>query len=143
MATQELSHDEAIRRLLSRSKPEMPPEDFTSRLMERISAEPEPAKSWLIRFQWLVLLSAISVGVLLLFFPVWSWFGLEFTPGQFILFYVREGFTSAAMWLGETLSRLGGMGKMMYLLPVSFAILLLVSVDQAIKRPVHAAKPVL
>lgn len=140
MATRELPHDEAIRRLLSYTKPESPSEDFTSRLMERISAEPEPAQSWLISYQWLVLLTAISGGVLLLFFPIWSWFGLEFTPGQFILYYAREGFSIAALWLGETLSKLGSMGKMMYLIPVSFAILLLVSVDQAIKRPTHEVK---
>ncbi len=140
MATKELQHDEAIRRLLSRTKLEMPSDDFTYRLMERVTAEPEPAKGWLIRYQWIVLFAAFSVAVLLLFFPVWSWFGLEFTPVKFLLFYTGEAFRISALWLGETLSRLGNMGKMMYLLPVSVAILLLVSVDQALKRPAHAAK---
>ena len=105
--------------------------------MERIEAAPEPAKGWLIRYQWLVLLTSLSLAVMLLFFPIWSWFGLEFTPGQFVLYYAAEGFRLSSVWLGEALSYLGSMGKMMYLLPVSVAILLLVSLDQGIKRPVH------
>jgi hypothetical protein len=140
MATRELGHDEAIRRLLSRTRLEMPSDDFTSRLMERVTTEPEPAKSWMIRYQWLVILSAFTAGVLLLFFPVWSWFGMEFTPGQFMLYYAGEAFRISSVWLGEALSHLGNMGKMMYLLPVSVAILLLVTIDQALRRPTPAAK---
>jgi hypothetical protein len=137
MATKDLNHDEAIRRLLSHSRLEKPSDDFTSRLMERIEAEPEPAKSWLIRYQWFVLLFSLSIAVFLLFFPVWTWFGIEFTPGQFVLYYAAEGFRISSVWLGESLSHLGAMGKMMYLLPVSVAILLLVTLDQAFKRPAH------
>jgi len=139
MATKELQNDEAIRRLLSRSRLEKPSDDFTSRLMERIEAVPEPAKGWLIRYQWIVLLSSLCIAVFLLFFPVWTWFGFEFTPGQFILYYAAEGFRLSSVWLGETLSHLGSMGKMMYLLPVSVAILLLVTLDQALKKPAHKA----
>jgi len=137
MVTKELQNDEAIRRILSRTKPEMPSDDFTSRLMERIEAVPEPAKGWMIRYQWMVLLSSFAIAIFLLFFPIWTWFGFEFTPGQFLLYYAAEGFRLLSVWLGEALSHLGGMGKMMYLLPVSVAILLLVALDQSVKRPVH------
>ncbi|NVO18545.1 MAG: hypothetical protein HXX13_02530 [Bacteroidetes bacterium] len=139
MSTREIQNDEAIRRLLSHSRLEKTSDDFTSRLMERIEAEPEAAKSWLLRSQWFVLFFALAVSVLLLFFPIWTWFGYEFTPGQFVLYYAAEGFRISSVWLGESLSHLGGMSKMMYLLPVSVAILLLVSLDQAIKRPAHKA----
>jgi hypothetical protein len=125
MATKERMNDDAIRRLLNRGKLEMTSEDFTARLMERF------------RFQWLILAVAFGIAVLLLFFPVWSWFGIEFTPGLFILFYAAEIFRTLSVWLGEGLSHLAGMGKMMYLLPVSVALLLLVSLDQALKRPAH------
>jgi hypothetical protein len=135
MATKELQNDEAIRRLLSYTRLEKPSDDFTSRLMERIEAEPEQAKGWLIRYQWIVLLTSLSVAIFLLFFPMWTWFGIEFTPGQFILYYAAEAFRLSSVWLGGVLSHLGSMGKMMYLLPVSIAILLLVALDQAIKRP--------
>jgi hypothetical protein len=137
MKTKDLQHDEAIRKLLRHSKLETPSLDFTSRLMERIEMEPEPAKGWLFRYQWMVLVFAFTIAIGLLFFPVWSWFGVEFTPGQFILYYAAEGFRMMSVWLGEALSRLGSMGKMMYLLPVSVAMLLLVALDQAFKRPAH------
>jgi hypothetical protein len=137
MATKELQNDEAIRRLLSYTRLEKPSDDFTSRLMERIEAEPEQAKGWLIRYQWIVLLSSLCIAIFLLFFPVWTWFGIEFTPGQFILYYAAEAFRLSSVWLGGALSHMGSMGKMMYLLPVSVAILLLVALDQAIKRPSH------
>ncbi len=143
MGTNDLQHDEAIRKLLSHSKLESPALDFTSRLMERIEKEPEPAKSWLVRYQWLVLLFALGVAVMLLFFPIWTWFGFEFTPGQFILFYAAEGFRIASVWLGEALSRMGSMGKMMYLLPVSVALLILVALDQSLKKPAHKTSRVI
>jgi hypothetical protein len=106
--------------------------------MEKIEATPEPARGWLVRYQWFVLLFSFSTAIFLLFFPVWSWFGIEFTPGQFILFYAAEGFRWVSVWLGGALSHLGSMGKMMYLLPVSVAILLLVALDQAFKKPQHS-----
>lgn len=137
MAKQEHQNEEAIRRLLSRATPEKPSLDFTSRLMERIEAIPEPVSSWVIRYQRFILLSALVLTILLLFFPVWSWFGLEFTPGRFILFYAAEGFRIAAVWLGEALSALGTLGKISYLFPVSVAILLLVALDQSLRRPSH------
>jgi hypothetical protein len=135
MVTKELQNDEAIRRILSRTKLEKPSDDFTLRLMERIEAVPEPAKGWMIRYQWMVLLASLAIAIFLLFFPIWTWFGFEFTPGQFLLYYAAEGFRISSVWLGEALSHLGGMGKMMYLLPVTVAILLLVALDQSIKRP--------
>ena len=135
MEYKESGHEEAIRRLVSRTKPERTSDDFTMRLMARIEAEPEPAKSWLIRYQKWILFSAFALALFLLFFPFWTWFGIEFTPGQFILFYAIEGFRLLSGWLGNALSHLGTMGKMMYLIPVSVAMLLLVALDQAMKRP--------
>lgn len=135
MATKEMQNEEALRRLLNRGKLELPSDDFTSRLMERIEAEPLPAKSWMPRYQLIVLFVSFVLAVLLVAFPVWSWFGFEFTPGRFFLYYAAEGFRLASVWLGEVLSHMGAMGKMMYLLPVSVAILLLVALDQALKRP--------
>lgn len=133
----EIQHDEAIRRLLRRTRHEKPSDDFTSRLMERIEIKPVPSGSWFIRYQWFLFLVSLSIVVFLLFFPVWSWFGIEFTPGRFILFYAAEGSRLLSVWVGEVLSRMGSMGKMMYLLPVSVAILLLASLDQALRKPVH------
>jgi len=46
-----------------------------------------------------------------------------------MLYYAAEGFRIASVWLGEALSRMGSMGKMMYLLPVSVALLILVALD--------------
>jgi hypothetical protein len=73
----------------------------------------------------------------MLFFPIWSWFGIEFTPLNFFLYYAAEMFRTSSVWIGEALSRLSGMGKMMYLLPVSVAMLLLFALDQALRRPSH------
>lgn len=135
MATKEMQNEEAIRRLLNRGKLELPSDDFTARLMERIEAEPLPVKKSMPRYQLFVLFASFVLAVLLVAFPVWSWFGFEFTPAQFILYYAAESFRIASVWLGGVLSHMGSMGKMMYLLPVSVAILLLVALDQSFKRP--------
>jgi hypothetical protein len=141
MVTKEMHNEDAIRKLLGRTKLELPSDDFTSRLMERIEAEPEPVKSWILSYQWIVLISSFVIALVLLFFPIWTWFGIEFTPGQFLLYYAAEGFRLSSVWLGGALSHLGGLGKMMYLLPVSVAILLLVALDQALRKPAHKTSP--
>lgn len=138
MTTKDLQPDEAIRQLLRKTTLELPSEDFTSRIMERIEAEPAPAKNWIIRYQWMILFASFAIAVTMIFFPIWTWFGIEFTPIQFILYYAAEGFRISSVWLGSALSSLGGMGKMMYLLPVSMAILLLVVLDQAFKKNRHS-----
>ena len=142
MKTKESDQDEAIRRLLSRTRLEMTSADFTSRLMEKIEAVPEPKLSWHIRFQGLIIFSSLCLAVILLYFPIWTWFGFEFTPGQFISFYAAEGFRYASEWIGNALSHLGAMGKLMYLIPVSVAMLLLVAFDQGFRRPAHKASRV-
>lgn len=137
MTPKEMQPDEAIKRLLMYSKPESPSVDFTARIMEQVLAEPAPAKSWLARNQWLVFLIASAAFLLLFYFPIWSLFGYEFTPGQFFMYYAGKYVSSAALWLGELLSRFAGMGKMWYLVPVSVAILLLAVFDQAFNKRAH------
>jgi hypothetical protein len=136
MTPKEIQPDEAIRRLLQFSKPDSPSADFTARIMEQVLA-PAPAKSWLARNQWLLFIVTSAVFLLLFYFPIWSLFGYEFTPGQFFMYYAGKYVTSAALWLGEVLSRFAGMGKMWYLFPVSVAILLLAVFDQAISKKAH------
>jgi len=138
MAPKDRQPDEAIRRLLSFSKPDVPSADFTARIMEQVLAEPVTEKSWLVRNQWLVFFVSAAIFILMFYFPIWSLFGLEFTPGRFIMYYAGEFLGSAALWLGNALSRFAGMGKMWYLIPVSVAIVLLAAFDQALRKTVHA-----
>ena len=137
MTPKEIQPDEAIKRLLMYSKPESPSADFTARIMEQVLAEPAPEKSWLARNPWILFIVTSAVFLLLFYFPVWSLFGYEFTPGQFLMYYAGKYVTSAALWLGEALSRFAGMGKMWYLVPVSVAILLLAVFDQAFSKRAH------
>ena len=134
MSPKEMHSDEAIKRLLKFSKPESPSADFTARIMEQVLAEPAPEKSWLARNQWVLFIATSAVFLLLFYFPIWSLFGYEFTPGKFFMYYAGKYVTTAALWLGEALSRFAGMGKMWYLIPVSVAILLLAVFDQAFSR---------
>lgn len=137
MNPKEMQPDEAIRRLLMYSKPESPSADFTARIMEQVLAEPATAKSWLARNQWLLFIITSAIFLLMFYFPIWSLFGYEFTPGQFFMYYAGKYISSAALWLGDVLSRFAGMGKMWYLIPVSVAILLLAVFDQAFSRRAH------
>lgn len=137
MTPKDIQSDDAIRRLLRFTTPESPSDNFTARIMEQVLAEPAEQKSWTTRNQYLLFFIAAAVLILLFYFPIWSLFGYEFTPGQFFMYYAGDFISKSALWLSEQLSHLGSLGRIWYLVPVSVAIVLLAAFDQALHRPSH------
>lgn len=126
-------HDaELLHRLVSRIAPDVPSEDFTSRIMERVTATPDPVQLKATRLQWILFLGSAAIAITMVFFPVWSWLGFEFTPWEFVSYYLLQYLHLGAQWLGKNMSFLAHMGFLSYLIPVSVAIILLGAFDQAL-----------
>ena len=143
MTNDKNNHDEAIRRIVSRTRLDKPSEGFSARIMDRLLVQPEPVKKWMITYQYGILAVAAGIAILMLIFPMWTVFD----------FNVQAAGTSAAqmagnlvsnglVWVGQMFGKLGALGKYAYFIPVSVAILLVSVFDQIISRKpqVDAAK---
>jgi len=143
MTTDKNNHDEAIRRIVSRTRLDKPSEGFTARIMDSLLVQPEPVTKWMITYQYGILAVAAGIAILMLVFPAWTVFDFD----------VQMAGTSAAQMAGNLLSeavvnvgqlfgKIGALGKYAYFIPVSVAILLVSVFDQVISRKpqVDAAK---
>ena len=138
------NHDEAIRRIVSRTRLDKPSEGFSARIMDRLlAAQPEPVKKWMITYQYGILAIAAGVAILMLIFPAWTIFDFDVKMvGTSAAQMAGNLFSEGAAWIGQMFSKIGALGKYAYFIPVSVAILLVSVFDQVISRKpqVNAAK---
>ncbi len=135
MTTDTNNHDEAIRRIVSRTRLDKPSEGFTSRIMDRLLVQPEPVKKWMITYQYGILAVAAGVAILMLIFPAWTVFdfdapALATSAAQMAGNLVSE----AVVTIGQLFGKIGALGKYAYFVPVSIALLLVSMFDQIISR---------
>jgi len=143
MTTDKNNHDEAIRRLMSRTKLDKPSEGFTARIMERLLVQPEPVKKWMITYQYGILAIAAGVAILMLIFPAWTLFDFDVqAAGTSAAQMAGNLLTDGVVWIGQMFGKIGSLGKYAYFIPVSVAILLVSVFDQVIshKPQVNPAK---
>jgi hypothetical protein len=81
MTTYDSRNEEFIRRMVQRTTLKKPSDDFTSRIMERVMADSLPAKSYISNIYWYLIAGAASVAVLMMVFPSWTLFDLDFSAG--------------------------------------------------------------
>jgi len=135
MTTDTNNHDEAIRRLVSRTRLDKPSEGFTARIMDRLLVQPEPVKKWMITYQYGILAVAASIAILMLIFPAWTFLDFDLqSAGTSAAQMAGNLFTDAALWIGQAFSKLGPLGKYAYFIPASIALLLISVFDQIISR---------
>jgi len=143
MTSEKNNPDEAIRRLVSRTRLDKPSEGFTARIMDRLLVKPEPVKKWMITYQFGILAVAASIAVLMLIFPAWTVFDFDVKmAGTSAAQMAGSLFSSGLVWIGQMFGKIGSLGKYAYFIPVSVAILLVSVFDQVISRKpqVDAAK---
>jgi hypothetical protein len=144
MKTDKNNHDEAIRRIVSRTRLDKPSEGFSARIMDRLlAAQPEPVKKWMITYQYGILAIAAGIAILMLIFPAWTVFDFDVKMvGTSAAQMAGNLLTEGATWIGQMFSKIGALGKYAYFIPVSVAILLVSVFDQVISRKpqVDAAK---
>jgi len=130
------NHDEAIRRIVSRSRLDKPSEGFSARIMDRLlAAQPEPVKKWMITYQYGILAIAAGVAIMMLIFPAWTVFDFDVKMvGTSAAQMAGNLLTEGATWIGQMFSKIGALGKYAYFIPVSVAILLVSVFDQVISR---------
>jgi hypothetical protein len=136
MKTDKNNHDEAIRRIVSRTRLDKPSEGFSARIMDRLlAAQPEPVKKWMITYQYGILAIAAGVAIMMLIFPAWTVFDFDVKMvGTSATQMAGNLFAEGTLWLGQMVSKVGGLGKYAYFIPVSVAILLVSVFDQVISR---------
>jgi hypothetical protein len=81
MTTYDSRNEEFIRRMVQRTTLKKPSDDFTSRIMDRVMADSLPAKSYISNIYWYLIAGAASVAVLMMVFPSWTLFDLDFSAG--------------------------------------------------------------
>jgi hypothetical protein len=81
MTTYDSRNEEFIRRMVQRTTLKKPSDDFTSRIMERVMADSLPAKSYISNIYWYLIAGAASVAVMMMVFPSWTLFDLDFSAG--------------------------------------------------------------
>jgi hypothetical protein len=135
MTTDKNNHDEAIRRIVSRTRLDKPSEGFTARIMDRLLVQPEPVNKWIITYQYGILAVAAGIAILMLIFPAWTVFDFNIqAAGTSAAQMAGNLFSSGLAWVGLMFSKMGSLGKYAYFIPVSVAILLVSVFDQVISR---------
>jgi len=132
------NHEEAIRRIISRSAPEQPSVGFTARIMDKLLIQPEPVKSWMITYQYGILALAAGIALLMLVFPAWTVFDFDLpTASTSAAQMAGNLLKNAAVWLSHLSSKIGPIGFYAYFIPVSVAILFVTVFDQVISHNKH------
>ena len=136
MTTDKNNHDEAIRRMVSRTRLDKPSEGFSARIMDRLlAAQPEPVKKWMITYQYGILAVAAGIAIMMLIFPAWTVFDFDVKMvGTSAAQMAGNLLTEGAVWIGQMFGKIGALGKYAYFIPVSVAILLVSVFDQVISR---------
>ena len=135
MTTDNNSHDEAIRRIVSRTRLDKPSEGFTARIMDRLLVQPEPVKKWMITYQYGILAIAAGIAILMLIFPAWTVFDFDFqVAGTSAAQMAGNLLTDGVVWIGQMFGKIGSLGIYAYFVPVSVSILLVSVFDQVISR---------
>jgi hypothetical protein len=136
MTTDKNNHDEAIRRIVSRSRLDKPSEGFSARIMDRLlAAQPEPVNKWMITYQYGILAIAAGIAILMLIFPAWTVFDFDVKmAGTSAVQIAGNLLTEGVLWIGQMFGKIGAIGKYAYFIPVSVAILLVSVFDQVISR---------
>ena len=140
MITYKNNHDEAIRRIVSRTRLDKPSEGFSARIMDRLlAAQPEPVKKWMITYQYGILAIAAGIAILMLIFPAWTVFDFDVKMvGTSATQMAGNLFTEGVFWVGQMFGKIGALGKYAYFIPVSVAILLVSVFDQVISSKPQA-----
>ena len=139
MITDDYKHDEAIRRIVSRTRLDKPSEGFTARIMDRLMVQPEPVKKWMITYQYGILAVAAGIAILMLIFPAWTVFDFDVKmAGASAAQMAGNLLSEGVLWVGQMFSKIGSLGKYAYFVPVSVAILLVSVFDQVISRKPQA-----
>jgi hypothetical protein len=135
MAKDKNNHDEAIRRLVSRTRLDKPSEGFSARIMDRLLLQPEPVNKWMITYQYGILAIAAGIAILMLIFPAWTVFDFDFKMAGTSAAQMAGNLLSTGLaWVGQLFGKIGSLGKYAYFIPVSLAILLVSVFDQVISR---------
>lgn len=135
MKTDKYNHDEAFHRLVSHTRLDKPSEGFTARIMDRLLAQPEPVKKWMITYQYGILAVAAGVAIMMLIFPAWTVFDFDMKmAGTSAVQIAGNLFSTGLVWIGQMFSKIGTLGKYAYFVPVSVAILLVSVFDQVISK---------
>lgn len=143
MTTDKNNHDEAIRRIVSRTRLDKPSEGFTARIMDRLLIQPDPVNKWMIIYQYGILAIAAGIAILMLIFPAWTVFDFDVrAAGTSVLQMAGNLISEGLVWIGQMFSKIGTLGKYAYFIPVSVALLIISMFDQVIshKPQTHIVK---
>ena len=81
MTTYDSHNEDFIRRMVKHTELQKPSDDFTSRIMDRLLMDTIPVKSWIGNIYWFLIAGAAAIAILMMIFPAWTFFDLDFSIG--------------------------------------------------------------
>jgi|WetSurMetagenome_2_1015567.scaffolds.fasta_scaffold277713_2 hypothetical protein len=134
MTTYDSRNEEFIRRMVQRTTLNKPSDDFTNRIMERVLAEAIPAKSYISNIYWYLIAGAASVAVMMMIFPSWTLFDLDFSAGAASPEKFAGILNAATHMMSGFTALFTGFKNGSVFLFVAIAMALLFGIDQLLKK---------
>ncbi|MFZ4707592.1 MAG: hypothetical protein ACOYMF_16450 [Bacteroidales bacterium] len=134
MTTYDSRNEEFIRRMVQRTALKKPSDDFTSRIMEIVMADSIPAKSYISNIYWYLIAGAASVAVMMMIFPSWTLFDLDFSAGTASPEKFAGMLNSATHMMSGFTALFTGFKNGSVFLLVAIALGLLFGIDQVLKK---------
>lgn len=82
MTTYDSHNEDFIRQMVKHTKLQKPSDNFTSRVMEKVLLDAAPTQSWIGNIYWFLIAGAAAVALLMMIFPAWTFFDLDFSTGS-------------------------------------------------------------
>jgi len=134
MTTYDSRNEEFIRRIVQRTTLKKPSDDFTGRIMERVMADSLPVKSYISNIYWYLIAGAASVAILMMIFPSWTLFDLDFSAGAASPEKFAGVLNAATHMMSGFTALFTGLKNGSVFLFVAIAMGLLFGIDQLLKH---------
>jgi hypothetical protein len=134
MTTYDSRNEEFIRRMVQRTTLKKPSDDFTSRILERVLADSIPVKSYISNIYWYLIAGAASVAVMMMIFPSWTLFDLDFSAGAASPEKFSSILNAATRMMSGFTALFTGLKNGSVFLFVAIAMALLFGIDQLLKK---------
>jgi len=134
MTTYDSHNEDFIRRMVKHTKLQKPSDDFTSRVMEKVLMDAAPMQSWIANIYWFLIAGAAAVAILLMIFPAWTFFDLDFSTGVASPEQFAGLLNTATRMMGGFTALFSSFKNGSVFILVSIALGLLFALDQLLRR---------
>ena len=135
MTTYDSHNEDFIRRMVKHTTLLKPSDDFTNRLMDKVLMDAAPVKSWIGNIYWFLIAGAAAVAFLMMIFPAWTFFDLDFSTGSASPEQFAGMLNAATRMMSGFTALFSSIKSGSVFMLVAAALGLLVGLDYLLRRP--------